>query len=158
MAATEDDLTRIDRLIDGDDALKHVVRSPVFTRHEQQGTILAIVDRIGVTDLTRKFIGLVAKNRRLFALQDIASAYRHLHAQARGEVSAHVTSAQPLSEQHVKDLRATLKKQIGKDVDLVTRVDPSLLGGLVVQLGSRMIDTSLKAKLAALRIAMKGAR
>ncbi len=154
--AVEDDLLRLDGLLDASEALKRLVFSPVFTRTEQERALLAILDNAQIGGLARNFCGLVARNRRLFALRDIIQAYKRLYAHARGEVSAEVTSAHALSQDHLRNLKATLKDSVGKDVDLTTHVDPSLLGGLVVKIGSRMIDTSLKSKLASLSVAMKG--
>jgi F-type H+-transporting ATPase subunit delta len=92
----------------------------------------------------------------LFVIQDIIKAYRTLAAKARGEIAAEVTSAVPLSDEQVASLKETLKASMGKDVTLQSRVDPSLLGGLIVKVGSRMIDSSLKTKLQKLQLAMKG--
>jgi F-type H+-transporting ATPase subunit delta len=108
-----------------------------------------------VTGLTANFLQLLVKNRRLFALRDIVSGFRRLLADHRGEVTAEVTSAVPLSEAQTEELKATLKAKTGKTVTLNTTVDPSILGGLIVKIGSRMIDTSIRSKLNALKYAMK---
>ncbi len=155
--AVAKDLNSLRGLIDGSDDMKRLVRSPVFTADEQTGAINAILDRLSVHALTRKFVGLVAKNRRLFALRDMARAYAALLAKHRGEMTATVTSAHPLSDAQVTSLKATLKQSFKLDVNLTTDVDPALLGGLVVKVGSRMIDTSLKTKLDNLQLAMKEA-
>ena len=110
-----------------------------------------------VGTLTGNFIKLVTANRRLFVIQDIIKAFRALAAKARGEISAEVTSAFALNDAQVASLKETLKASVGKDVTLQTRVDPSILGGLIVKVGSRMIDSSLKTKLQNLKVALNGA-
>jgi F-type H+-transporting ATPase subunit delta len=115
----------------------------------------AVLDKAGIKGLTANFVGLVAQNRRLFVLPDMIRAYNALLARHRGEVGAEVTSAQPLGDAQIKALKAVFKSSIGRDVNLTARVDESLLGGLVVKVGSRMVDTSLKTKLDNLQIAMK---
>ena len=114
-----------------------------------------MLEKAGITGLTYNFVGLVARNRRLFALRDMARASHKLVAHARGEVSAEVTSAEKLSSAQVTKLKAALKAQVGRDVQMEEKVDPSLLGGLVVKVGSRMVDNSLRTKLQNLKIAMK---
>ncbi len=151
------DLAALRELIQGSDDLRRLVRSPVFSAEEQTGAMNAILDRLSVHELTRKFVGLVAKNRRLFALQDMTRAYATLLAKHRGEMTATVTSAHPLTDEQVSALKATLKQSFKLDVNLTTDVDPHLMGGLVVKVGSRMIDTSLKTKLDNLQLAMKEA-
>ena len=100
-------------------------------------------------------MGLVAQNRRLFALRDMITAYGKLVAHARGEVAAEVTSAEKLSAAQIKKLKAALKEQVGRDVQMEEKVDPDILGGLIVKVGSRMVDSSLRTKLNNLKIAMK---
>jgi F-type H+-transporting ATPase subunit delta len=100
---------------------------------------------------------LLASKRRLFALSDIIRAYDSLVAKQKGEMSAQVTSARPLSDAETAELKSILRSKLSKDVNLETRVDPSLLGGLIVKVGSRMIDSSLRTKLNGLRMAMRGA-
>src|SRR5690606_25453461 len=101
------------------------------------------------------FIRVAAANRRLFAVPDMIAAFRKLLAQKRGEATAEVTSAAPLTDKQVADLKAALKASLGKDVNLETHVDPTLIGGLIVKVGSRMIDGSLRTKLNSLKLAMK---
>ena len=143
-------------LLDSSEDLTRLVRSPVFSADDQISALEAICAKAGVEGLALNFIKLVTKNRRLFSIADMIRAYANLLAASRGEVRAEVTSAEELSESHVKDLKAALKASIGRDVQLSTRVDPSLLGGLIVKVGSRMMDNSLKTKLQNLKIAMKG--
>lgn len=142
--------------IDQSEDLQRLVRSPVFSADDQIGAIEAIAARAGISGTALNFIRLVARNRRLSALPDMIRAYHQLAAAARGEVQAEVTSAEELSAKHIADIKAALKASIGQDVMLSTRVDNAILGGLIVKVGSRMVDNSLKTKLDNLKIAMKG--
>jgi F-type H+-transporting ATPase subunit delta len=151
------ELKRVKELLDGSLDLKRLVRSPVYSREEQSAAMGAILDRLNVSTLTKNFIGLVAEKRRLFALRDIITAFEKIVAAQRGELSATVTSAQALKPEQLTALSGTLKDTFKRDVRLATQVDPTLIGGLVVKVGSRQIDSSLKAKLARLTHAMKGA-
>src|SRR6185503_17809564 len=130
-------------LLIGSEDLRRLVRSPVFSREEQGGAMAAVLDRLGVSQLTRNFVGLVAQKRRLFELGDIITAFERIVATQRGELSAEVTSAQTLKAEQLTALAGTLKDSFKRDVRLSTQVDPSLLGGLVVKVGSRQIDSSL---------------
>ena len=116
----------------------------------------AILTRAGASDLTRKFVGLTSSNRRLFALMDIINGYLMILAGRRGELTADITSAQPLNDKQTQDLLDVLKRTVGGNVSLSTKVDPDLLGGLIVKIGSRMVDSSLNTKLQQLRLAMRG--
>jgi F-type H+-transporting ATPase subunit delta len=159
LAAVESDLGRFDRLIGESADLSRLVRSPVFTSEEQLKAISAVLAKAGIGGLAAKFIRLVAQNRRLFAIRDILRDFRKLLARQRGEVAAEVTVAEPLGEDHLAELKDALKASTGgKDVALDLKVDPAIIGGLIVKLGSRMIDTSLRTKLNAIKIAMKEAR
>jgi F-type H+-transporting ATPase subunit delta len=151
----ETDVGRFATLHDQSDDLQAFIRSPVYGAEEQVRAIEAVLDQAGIRGLVANFFKVVAANRRLFATPEIISAFRRLIAKHRGEVTAEVTSAEPLSESHVAALKEALKANLGKDVTLVTEVDPSLIGGLVVKVGSRMIDSSLKTKLSSLKLAMK---
>ena len=142
--------------IDQSDDLKRLVRSPVFSSEDQVAALSAVAGQLGITGTTLNFLKLVAKNRRLSALPDMIKAYATLLSQSRGEVAGEATSAEPLSAQQLSDLKAALKSALGRDVALITRVDSSILGGLIVKVGSRMMDNSLKTKLQSLKIAMKG--
>jgi F-type H+-transporting ATPase subunit delta len=149
------DLRRFAGLVEESADLKRLVRSPVFSAEEQLRAISAVLDKAEIDGLVANFIKVAARNRRLFAVSDMITAFGRLLARRRGEVSAEVTSAEPLSEAHLGDLKAALKASLGKDVALETRVDSSLIGGLIVRVGSRMIDGSIKTKLNALKLAMK---
>jgi F-type H+-transporting ATPase subunit delta len=155
LAATEGDLDRVAALIDQNDDLKRLVRSPVFSTEEQVRALAAVLAKAEVGGLVTNFVKVTAGNRRLFALLGIIAAFRRLAADHRGEIAAAVTSAEPLADKQVASLKAALKEALGKDVTLETRVDPSLIGGLIVKVGSRMVDGSLKTKLNGLRLAMK---
>lgn len=155
LGAVEGDLTNIQGLLDESDDLKRLVRSPVFSADDQTRALTAVLERMGASPLTQNFVRLLVRNRRLFALGDMIRAFRTLAARARGEVEADVASATTLTEEQLQALRDTLKGSLGQDVQVNTRVDPSLLGGLVVKIGSRMIDSSLKTKLATLKMRMK---
>ena len=117
-----------------------------------------MLERAGIGGLAAKFLKLVTKNRRLFAVRDMIRGFRELVARHKGEATAEVTVAEPLKDEHLEALRAALKPVSGKDVDLDVKVDPAIIGGLVVKLGSRMVDTSLRTKLNAIKHAMKEAR
>ncbi|MFL6689903.1 MAG: F0F1 ATP synthase subunit delta [Alphaproteobacteria bacterium] len=141
----------------GDSAeLTRLIRAPVFSREEQAAGMNGVLHRMEAVPLTRRFILLLASKRRLFALADIIRAYSSLVAKQKGEMSAQVTSARPLSDDERAELKSILRSKLSKDVKLETRVDPSLLGGLIVKVGSRMIDSSLRTKLNGLRMAMRG--
>jgi F-type H+-transporting ATPase subunit delta len=155
LESVDADLKRFAGLIDESDDLRRLVRSPVFPADEQLRAISAVLDKAEIGGLAGNLIRLAAKNRRLFAVPDMITAYGRLLARHRGEVSAVVTSAEPLSETHISELKAAIKASLGKDVTLDTRVDASLIGGLIVRVGSRMIDGSLKTKLNSLKLAMK---
>lgn len=150
------DLANFQALLDESDDLKRLVRSPVFSAEDQISALEALCTKAGITSLALNFIKLVAQNRRLFVLPDMIKAFQTLVAQAKGEISAEVTSADKLSAKHLADLKAAIKASVGRDVQLSTRVDPSILGGLIVKVGSRMVDNSLKTKLQNLKTAMKG--
>lgn len=151
------DLEGFSGLLTSSEDLMRLVKSPIFSSEEQTRAIAAVLEKAGTGVLTANFIKVVASNRRLFALPDIIRAFRQMLAKERGEVTANVTSAEPLSAAQVKALSDALKESLGKDVTINQKVDESLIGGLVVQVGSRMVDTSLKTKLNALKFAMKEA-
>jgi F-type H+-transporting ATPase subunit delta len=156
--AVKTDLDRFDALVADSADLARLVRSPVFSTEEQLQGLSAVLDRAGIRGLAANFLKLVTFNRRLFAVRDMIKAFRALVVQHKGEATAAVTVAEPLKDAHVEALRAALKSVTGKEVDLDVKVDPAILGGLVVKLGSRMVDSSLRTKLNAIRHAMKEAR
>ena len=153
--AVKADLDRFDALVAESADLNRLVRSPVFSVEQQLQALTAVLDRAGIGGLSANFLKLAASNRRLFAVRDMIKAFRALVAQHKGEATAEVTVAEALKDAHVDALRAALKSITGKDVDLDVKVDPGILGGLVVKLGSRMVDSSLRTKLRSLKHAMK---
>lgn len=150
------DLKGLNDLVADSDDFRRFIKSPVMSRTDQGKGIAAIADRAKLNPLTRKFLGLVAANRRLFALPGMISGFLAILAKRRGEVTAEVTSAAALSEAQTASLVASLKQTVGRAVALTSKVDPSILGGLIVKVGSRMVDSSLKSKLQRLKLVMKG--
>jgi F-type H+-transporting ATPase subunit delta len=156
--AVQADLARFDALVGDSADLLRLVRSPAFSTDEQLKALTAVLDRAGIGGLAGNFLKLVTSNRRLFAVRDMIKAFGNLVAQHKGEATAQVTVAEQLKDEHVQALRSALKAVSGKNVDLDIIVDPAIIGGLIVKLGSRMVDTSLRTKLNAIKHAMKEAR
>ena len=154
--AVAGDLAELRTMLRESPDLGRLLRSPVLARSEQARAIAALAERAGLTPLTRDFLGIVARNRRLFAVPAMIEAYLARLAERRGEVTAEVTAAQPLSEAQHAALLDQLRRAMGRRVAVDIRVDPALLGGMVVKVGSRMIDGSLSSKLRRLQMAMKG--
>lgn len=136
--------------------LQRLFSSPVFKSEDQMSAIGALAAKGGLTGLALNFLKLLCSNRRLRALPDSIAAFQALVAEDKGEAVAEVTAAEKLSPAQLKDLASALKARVGKDVQLVTKIDRSLLGGLTVKIGSTLIDNSLKTKLQNLKVAMKG--
>lgn len=155
LAQVETGLSDISRLIGESEEFSRYLRSPVINADTKAQALDAILAKASVNGLVSNFLRIVAKNGRLFALDQIIVVFRELAAADRGETTADVTSAAPLSADQVKALAETLKAKLGKTVTLNQFVDPSLIGGLQVKVGSQLIDSSLKTKLAAMKIAMK---
>jgi F-type H+-transporting ATPase subunit delta len=155
--AVAGDLHALRELLAGSADLERLIRSPVVSRDEQARAITAVGERAGFAPLTLQFLGLLAHKRRLFALPDVIAAYDAMLSEHRGEVGAEVMSAVPLSDEQLESVRRQLAAAVGQTVKLSTTVDPSLLGGLVVRVGSRMIDASIRTKLHQLELALKGA-
>lgn len=155
LPALEADIGVLESALQDSADLRALISSPIYSRDEQGDAIGAISEAMGLTPVMRNVLGLMAQKRRLFVLPNLLQALRARIAEARGEVSAEVVSAQPLSPEQAQRLADTLSASAGKAVRLQTRVDPSLIGGLVVRLGSRMIDTSIRAKLGQLQNMMK---
>lgn len=151
-----DDLAALSLLLGESDDLQRLVRSPVLSRDEQQRAMVAILSHAGAATLTRNFVGLLAARRRLFVLADIIDTFNQLLAAHRGEVRAAVISAHALSQTQLDALRATLKTVLGGEVAIDAQVDQEMIGGLVVRVGSRMVDASLRTKIQRLQLAMKG--
>jgi F-type H+-transporting ATPase subunit delta len=151
----EADLARFEDLLAGSDDLKRLIASPVFSAEDQFRAVSAIADKAGIGGLVGNFLRVVAKNRRLFAISGMIRAFRRIAAAERGEVAAEVLSAHALTAGQQAELKKTLAGVAGKDVAISVAVDPSLLGGLIVKMGSRQIDTSLKTKLNSLKLVLK---
>ncbi len=155
VAAIEAELDRLATMIADSADLRRLIESPVFSAEDQEKAIGAIADKAGIAGLTSNFLRLAARNRRLFILPGVIRAFRAMAAADRGEVSAEVTSAHPLSDDQVASLKAALKDKLGKDVSLAAKVNPALLGGLVVKVGSRMVDSSLRTRLMTVKSHLK---
>ncbi len=150
------DLTALQKMIAESDDFRRFLKSPVISRTEQSKAIAAIAAKAQLSPLAQKFLGLLAANRRLFALPDTITGFRQILADRRGQATARVTSAAPLTEAQTTSLIESLKKSVGRNIDIISKVDPSILGGLIVKVGSRMVDSSLKSKLNRLKLVMKG--
>jgi len=155
LAAVEAGLDQVAQLAGTSGDFASFLRSPVISADDKSAAIAAIIKKAGAIGLVANFLSLVARNRRLFALVAMIGEFKRLAAGARGEMRAEITSATPLSAAHKKGLAAALKKKLGNSIALDTRVDPTLIGGLQVKVGSQMIDTSLRTKLTAMKMAMK---
>lgn len=151
----ESDVLAIEAALAESSDLRDMISSPVFSREDQGRAIAAIAAQMGLGPTVTSTLGLMAQNRRLFVLPGLIAQVKALIAAERGEVTAEVTSARPLSAEQTEALKETLKASVGKDVKLDVTVDESLIGGLVVRVGSRMIDTSIRSKLAQLQNVMK---
>ena len=154
--AVSGDLAGLRRAIETSPDLARLVRSPVFSAEDHAKALKAILEKMGAHPLTTKFVLLLAQKRRLFVLNQIIAAYERLVAKSRGETEAEVTAARPLSDAETAELKSTLKAALGKEPRLHSRIDPTLLGGLIIKVGSRMIDSSLRTKLEGLTAVMKG--
>jgi F-type H+-transporting ATPase subunit delta len=150
------DLKRLRAMLRESADLRRLVRSPVLSREAQAKAMGALAQAAGLGRLTQNFLGLAARNRRLFAVPEMIEAYLARLAERRGEVTAEVVAASPLDERQRARLDEQLRAAVGAKVAVDVRVDPSLLGGMIVKVGSRMVDASLKSKLHRLQIAMKG--
>ena len=149
------DLKRFDALLDESVDLARLVRSPVFTADVQLKALAAVIDKAEIGGLAAQFLKVVTSNRRLFAVREIVKAYMALVARHKGEVTAEVTLAEAPKEAHLAAIKDALAAVTHKDVKVDVKVDPAIIGGLVVKLGSRMVDSSLRTKLNAIKHAMK---
>jgi len=156
VTAVEADLDRVEQAIRESDDFGALIRNPQVSRGDAGKIMDAIAPVLGLTDLTKKFMGVLAENRRLFALPEIIRAFHAIAAAQRGEATAHVTSAHPLDEGQIEQLRQKLEAREGRNVKIRTGVDPGLLGGRVVTIGSKRIDSSIRTRLNSLAQAMKG--
>ena len=151
------DLDRFDAMLADSADLKRLVRSPVFSSDTQVKALSAVLDKAGISGISGNFLKVLTANRRLFAVDQVIRAFRALVAKFKGEATADVTVAEALSDKNLDVLKTALKSVTGKDVSLNVNVDPSIIGGLVVKLGSRMVDSSLRTKLNSIKHAMKEA-
>jgi len=157
--AVKKDLDQFEALIAGSPDLQRLVRSPAFDADDQLKALSAILSKAGITGLAANFLRVITTNRRLFAVRDMIRAYRALVARHKGEVTAQVTVAEQLSDKSLDALKSALKSVTGgKDIDLDVKIDPAIIGGLIVKVGSRMVDSSLRTKLNSIKFAMKEAR
>jgi F-type H+-transporting ATPase subunit delta len=154
--AVSGDLAALKSLLAASPELTRLVKAPVFSAEQQQLGLGSVLRRMEAAPLTVRFILTLARKRRLFALADIIGAFEQRLARQKGEIEADVSAARVLSDAETAEIRRVLKAGLGRDARLSTRVDPALLGGLVVKVGSRMIDSSLRTKLEGLRAAMRG--
>ncbi len=154
--AVEASLGRVRAALDQSDDFARLTTNPLLSRINAGKGVAAAADVIDVDDTTKKFLGVLAQNRRLGELPAIIRSFRALAANHRGETTAEVVSAHPLTDDQVDALKDQLRARVGRDVSVDLSVDPSLLGGLVVKIGSQMIDSSIKTRLNTLAHAMKG--
>ncbi len=150
----EKDLQSLESMIEASEDLQSVIRSPLISRDQQEKAIAAIAQKAGLQKLTQNFLGVLVQNGRLYALEGILKAAANEFSKRRGEVTAQVQVANDLSAEQKKDLQSVISKAVGSDVSLEIEVDPDILGGTIVTVGSRMIDDSVRRKLARLRSAM----
>jgi F-type H+-transporting ATPase subunit delta len=153
--AVKADLDRFNALIAESPDLQRLVRSPAFTAGEQTKALSAVLERAAIDGLAARFLKFVSSNRRLFAVPDMIRGFGKLVAQHKGETWVTVTVAEQPAEAHLATIKDALKAVTKKDVEIEVKVDPSIIGGLIVKLGSRMVDTSLRTKLNAIKHAMK---
>lgn len=151
-----DDLRAITRALEESPDLHRLVESPLLSRDEQGRAMAGVLGAMGCGTLVRNTVGVLAQARRLHALKDVAGDFLRLNALRRGETTAEVTSARPLSDGELTRLRETLGRIVRRDVTIESSVDPSVIGGLVVTIGSRMMDSTIRTKLQRLELAMKG--
>ena len=156
VTAVESDLEKLGEALKGSADLAALIRNPKITRDDTAKAMDAVGGVLGLSPLTRNFIGVLAANRRLAALPEIVRSFAAIAAAQRGEVNAEVTSAHPLDDKQIAQLAAKLKAREGKEVKIKASVDPEILGGLVVRIGSRQIDSSIRTRLNSLANAMKG--
>lgn len=152
---TEKDMQALGEALEASEDLRRLIHSPLYDRDEQARAMAAVAEKMGLSDLVTKTVGLLAERRRLFMLDDVITIFGRLMAAHRGEITAEVTAARKMSDAQRKALAKTLKEAIGSEVRLNVTVDENIIGGLVVRVGSKMIDTSIRSRLAALQNAMR---
>jgi F-type H+-transporting ATPase subunit delta len=155
--AVSTQLDKFESLLAGSSDLTDLIKNPTFSAGDQVRAINAVLDKAKIAGIGANFIRLVASKRRLFAVSSMITAYRSLVARERGEVTAHVTVAEALNDKNKASVQAALDAATGKKVTLVEKIDPSIIGGLIVRLGSKMVDSSVRTKLNSIKLAMKEA-
>ncbi len=155
LAQTEQDMEALGQALEASDDLRTLLTTPIYTRDEQGRAMASVTEAMDLSALVRNVVGLMASKRRLFVLGDMIGIFAKLMAEHRGEVTAEVTAARALSDAQQTALVSTLKAAIGREVKLNVAVDEEIIGGLVVRVGSKMIDTSIRSKLASLQNAMR---
>jgi F-type H+-transporting ATPase subunit delta len=155
LAAIESDIDALEAAMGESEDFRKLITSPIYTRDESKAAITAVAKKMGLSGNLGNLLGLMAENRRLFVLPHLMAVLRDLIAQEKGEITAEVTSAKALTSAQSKALAKALKEKVGKDVNIQATVDETLIGGLVVKVGSKMIDTSIRSKLANLQNSMK---
>ena len=156
LEAVESSLGKLRAALDQSEDFRTLTTSPILSRAEAAKGVEAVATPLGLDDITTKFLGLLARNRRLNQLPMVIRNFRTLAARHRGETTAEVTSAHPLDDDQIAQLKSQLKQRLGRDVAVELNVDPAILGGLVVRIGSQMIDSSIRTRLNSLAHAMKG--
>jgi F-type H+-transporting ATPase subunit delta len=156
VSAVESDLEKLDAALGESAELAALIRNPQISRADAGKALNAVADVLGISPLTRNFLGVLASNRRLARLPETIRAFSAIAAAARGEATAEVATAHPLGEDQIEALRQKLEAREGRNVKIKTSVDPDLLGGLVVTIGSKRIDSSIRTRLNTLAQAMKG--
>ena len=155
LEATEADIARLAEALEASEDLRSLISSPIYSRDDQSRAMAAIGEALELTELTRNLIGLMGAKRRLFVLPQLIATFRALMAEHRGELTAEVTAAKQLSDAQLSALAETLKGAVGRDVKLNVKVDEDIIGGLIVKVGSKMIDTSIRSRLASLQNVMR---
>jgi len=151
----EKDVAKLKKVFAGSEQLRGALSNPVFATEDKVSVVTSVAKQAKVGKLLTQFIGTVAQNRRAHELQPMFAAFEELVALRRGSETAHVTSAKKLTATELSGIKAELKKSLGKTVAVETEVDPSLLGGFVVKIGSQLFDSSLKTKLEDMKLALK---
>lgn len=150
------DIEKIGALISESSEFENLISSPIISKSDQMKSVQLVSKELELETTASNFLGVLAENRRLGALKSVLVSFTKIVAEYHGEVTADVVSASPLSDEQTDALKKSLKATVGKDVIFETRVDESLLGGLIIKIGSRMVDSSLKSKLENLKVSMKG--
>lgn len=152
----ESDIKALGSMLDASPDLRHFISSPILKREERSRGIAALAAAAGVCDLSARFLGALAHNRRLFVLPGVIESFLAKLSERRGESVAEIVAARPLSPAQATAVASALAASVGGNIKVDVKVDPSLIGGLVVRVGSRMVDSSIRAKLQRLQLSMKG--